>query len=236
MGLFDNPTGFVTDSVGSVGKFGRSLFGDKGKGGGQLSLQDTIEEAIANEPKPDPITGRLAEETAIINEKLKDSRKFLGEREDAARKKLGETTSAVGQAIDNKLAQALEDTGFQVGEAVQGAGIGQAARGIGRSTFATEQVGNIFQAGDEQRGQLRAQASAQKRSATAKAQGAARSIADKRISVTNRLRDLERQGLQSAQFQQEIQAVQQDFEKMIADANLPAESVIDSLISGDLFS
>jgi len=106
MGLFDKVGRAATDTLHTVadapGSLGRKLGGKTGgkigdafevwhpfarlaKGGSELtklfSRDDREEMGI-----PDPLTGRLEEETAGINKELASARKSLREREQEARK------------------------------------------------------------------------------------------------------------------------------------------------------
>jgi len=165
------------------------------------------------------IDPRLAELSAQREKTLKS----LQDQENQLKGAMLTQTGETGKAIDKQLSELINQTGYFTGLANQTTGASMASRNMTRSGIAGAAIGSNMLRGEAQKGQIKQTAETQKRQVAQNILDTQRDVQQKRMDISNRLQDLEIQGLGSIEYQKAATQMQDDFKAYVANLNLSTQ-------------
>lgn len=137
-------------------------------------------------------------------------------------KQLGQRTSATQQAIDEELRVLTSDLGYN-SDRLRGDVAGMSAdRGMLRSTFANEQIGEVNKQQLQEQASLETQARGRKQATTQAAVDAVNEIQKQRQSLADQLREADLEHIQNINEQFSMQSIRNKFESQLADMEIDA--------------
>jgi len=154
---------------------------------------------------------------------LRDAHSALAKiRESRAIADLDKGRERFNAAVDAQLAELLEETGFQADRARETVGGAASARGVGRSTFAQESIGEVSLKELEQKSSQRLRA-AESRSQIEKSVTDTKKGIERKREAIQRSRDLTQlDKAEDIKFAFDKQELQQNFEKELVQMKLDA--------------
>lgn len=166
-------------------------------------------------PIPDKTYDPLAQGSQVKFAELQKQRekriKELEAVENQLRGELTRKTSDVGTAIDKELAQLTQQVGFKTDEAMAQTSEQNASRGLLRSTFATDQLGDVQQQKLQGLADLRSQTDQKKLQVQDQQRQALNTIAQRRQQFNEQIRQADISNLQDIVSNSRIQQLQDEF-------------------------
>jgi len=147
----------------------------------------------------------------------------IKKREGELTQNLMEQRGKFGEAVDKQLANMLEETGYQAGQARVQSGASLSGRGLLRSTAAENQLGEIGQAELQQKQTQRARADVQKSQAARFTRGVTEDIAARRRAAQASQGLEELRVAEDLVFNFDTQAAHQRFQEELQTMNIHAQ-------------
>jgi len=142
------------------------------------------------------------------------------EREDELRGNLFRQAESSGQAIDAQVAALSEQLGFNAGQFRRQIGASQASRGLLRSGFTGQQIGENFLAEAQAKAGVTSRAEAQKRAIESGVERAQRGVASQREVLENKLRSAQLSATSLEQFEAQKATINAEFDRFISDLEI----------------